>query len=288
MTERRLEITDLIWSFDAHGVRRPVRRQTAIDQLLDRGQRRAARLLARLPHERGELSGDAIDALGLRIHGELQRLGEELQVGRRITETLATLVAPLHAGEPGRPVRVIDVGCGTGHVLREIAHLGALPGVELVGVDLNPILVAEATRLAEAEGLACRFVRGDALADGVAIEDGPRTILISSGFLHHLDLDGLAAVLDATEAQNVAAFAHWDIAPCRWSTLGAWVFHAARMREPVSRHDGVMSARRAHPAAILLDVAGRSAPSYDCEIREGGRWHPRALDVLRPFVGVRR
>jgi len=86
----------------------------------------------------------------------------------------------------------------------------------------------------------------------------------------------------------VAAFAHWDIAPCFWSTLGAWVFHRARMREAVSRHDGVLSARRAHPAETLLAAAERGAPRYRVRVDEGSRWHPRAIDVLRPIVGERR
>jgi len=84
----------------------------------------------------------------------------------------------------------------------------------------------------------------------------------------------------------VAAFAHWDIVPSRWSTLGAWVFHRARMREPLSRHDGVLSARRAHPAPVLVAAAAAGAPGYLARVVEESRWHPRALDVLRPLVGT--
>jgi len=187
------------------------------------------------------------------------------------------------------PVRVVDVGCGLGHVLRSIAARGELPEhVELVGVDLNTTLVTEASRLATIEGLDCRFVSGDAFEPGVVIEDGARTVVVSSGLMHHLapeDLDGFFA---AQARLEVAAFVHWDIAPCLWSTMGAWIFHQARMREAVSRHDGVMSARRAHPAETLLAAAGRGAPDYAIEVREGSRWHPKALDVLRPLVGVHR
>ncbi|WP_300682610.1 class I SAM-dependent methyltransferase [Nocardioides sp.] len=287
MTSRRLEVTDLLWSFDADGTRLPVRRHEIVAGARNRGQRRAAQLLSRLPASAdGTLNAPQVDALGLRIHAELQRLGEELQLGRRIAEVVAALIADLPPG-PG-PVRVVDVGCGTGHVLREIAYRGDLPGVELVGVDLNPVLIAEATRLARSEGLDCTFLRGDALTPGLAVTDGPRTVMISSGFLHHLEADEIARFLAATQTLGVAAYAHWDIAPCLWSTLGAWIFHAARMREPVSRHDGVLSALRAHPAEVLLDAARRGSPAYDCAVREGGRWHPRALDVLRPLVGVRR
>lgn len=283
----RLEITDLLWSYDARGERLPVPKQHVVDTLRGAGQRRAARIVRGMPEREGRLDDDEVDALGLRIHCELQRLGEELQLGRRVAALVGGLL-PLLGMAEGRPVRLVDVGCGLGHVLRSIAHRRDLPSrVELVGVDLNPVLIAEAARLARVERLPCRFVTGDAFAPGVGVDDGARTIVVSTGLLHHLGTDELAGFFGAQDDLEVAAFAHWDIDPCVWSTVGAWLFHRARMREPVSRHDGVLSAQRAHPAADLLSAVRRAAPSYRSEVREGPHWHPRALDVLRPLVGVR-
>jgi SAM-dependent methyltransferase len=284
----RLEITDLLWSYDATSdARLRVERKAVADTLRARGQSRAARIVNRLPEVDGYLVAEEVDALGVRIHCELQRLGEELQLGRRAASLIAELLLLLGLDD-GRPVRLLDVGCGVGHVLRSIAFRGDLPAqVELVGVDLNPALTAEAKRLSGVEGLPCRFVAGDAFSSGLAIDDAPRTIVMSTGLLHHLDTEELTRFLGAQAQLHVAAFVHWDIAPCLWSTIGAWLFHQARMRESVSRHDGVLSARRAHPAADLLSVAHRAAPAYQSEVREGSPWHPRALDVLRPLVGVR-
>jgi SAM-dependent methyltransferase len=223
----------------------------------------------------------------LRVHCELQRLSEELQLARRIAALLAPLVARIREAGGGAAVRVVDVGCGVGYVVRWLAATSALgPGVELTGVDMNATLIGAATRLADRESLDCRFVRGNAFDPGVAVADGPRTVVISSGLMHHVPAAELPGFFGAQAQLDVAAFAHWDIAPCAWSTLGAWVFHQARMREPVSRHDGVMSARRAHPAEILLAAAQAGAPDYAARVLEGGRWHPRALDVLRPLVGM--
>lgn len=287
MRADHLEITDLLWSLDEAGERNAVTRDGVVRILHARGQKRAARIVADLPvTEAGELDPASVDALGLRIHFELQRLGEELQLWHRTVALIGELL-PRLVSEPSSSVRLVDVGCGTGHVLRSIAHHRALPpNVELVGVDLNPVLVNEARRLASAEGLDCHFVTGDAFAEGGVIEDGRRTIVISTGLLHHLSQDELAAFFSGHAQRHVAAFAHWDIAPCLWSTLGAWMFHQARMREPISRHDGLLSARRAHPAGVLLAAAQRGAPTYESEVREGPRWYPRALDVLRPLVGV--
>lgn len=241
----------------------------------------------RMPATDDVLDADAVDHLGIRVHCELQRLTEELQFARRVAATLGPLLDPL--GADGRVVRVVDLGCGLGHLVRSLAHGGHLgPRVELVGVDLNPVLIAEAERLRQAEDLACRFVHGDALRPGVAVEDPGRTVVVSSGVLHHLSVDELTELAAALAGLGVAGWAHWDIAPCFWSTVGAAVFHAARMREPVSRHDGVLSARRAHPAHVLLTAVRAGAPGYEHAVHEGPRWHPRAVDVVRPLVGVRR
>ncbi|GAA4452547.1 methyltransferase domain-containing protein [Phytohabitans houttuyneae] len=273
-----VEITDLLWEWDASGTRRPVAVEAA-------GQRRAARLVRRMPARDGLLDPAAVDALLLRVHYELQRLEEELQLGRRIAQTVAPWVRDLGGG---RPVRVVDVGCGLGYVLRWLAaHRPLGPDVELVGVDLNRHLVAHAADLAAAEGLPCRFVAGDAFAPGVAVDGGTPCVMVSSGLLHHLPAGALPSFFAAQNRLGVAAFAHWDVRPGPWSTLGAWVLHAARMREPVSRHDGVLSVRRAHPAAALLEAARAGAPGYEVACADGPAWLPRPLDVLRPVTGVR-
>ncbi len=288
MTAGLLEITDLLWPVDAGGTRLPALRAEVLAQLAGRGQQRAARIVARMPAAGGVLDAGYLDALAIRVHCELQRLSEELQLGRRIAALLAPLAAALRREAGGAPVRVVDVGCGLGYVVRALAAAAALgPDVELVGVDLNPVLAAEASRLAGLEGLACRFTHGDAFEPGLAVTDPARTVIISSGLLHHLPAAALPEFFAAQGRLGVAAFAHWDIAPCRWSTAGAWVFHQARMREPVSRHAGVLSARRAHPAAVLQAAAQAGAPGYQVRVLEGPRWQPRALDVLRPVVGVR-
>jgi SAM-dependent methyltransferase len=282
-----LEITDLLWSLAADGAPLPVVMADVLDQLRARGQRRAARIVSAIPASDGILDRGYVDALGVRVHCELQRLGEELQLARRVAALLTPIVEEMHDRGAG-PVRVVDVGCGLGFVVRAMAASSTLgTDVELVGVDLNPVLVAKARQLARQEGLTCRFVQGDAFEPGVAIPDGARCVVISTGVMHHLPEAGLTEFFAAQARLGVAAFAHWDIAPCLWSTLGAWVFHRARMREPVSRHDGVLSARRAYSESKLRHAAQIGAPGYAIQVLQGSRRYPRPLDVLHPIIGIR-
>lgn len=285
---RPLELTDLLWDFDARGERRPVRVATVVDALEARGQRRAARLARRLPTWDGWLDEEPVDALLLRVHCELQRLGEELQQPRRVAEAVRSWTEPWLA-ESSDPVRLVDVGCGIGHTLRWLAASGALgPRVELVGVDTNAVLVDYANELTRAERLPCRFLRGDAFEPGAAVDDPGRTVVVSAGLLHHLTEGELQGFFGAQSALGVARFAHWDLDPVGWAVLGAWVFHRARMREPLSRHDGVLSARRAHPARTLATAAAAGAQDYEISCEDGSRWWPAVADVLRPIRGVRR
>jgi SAM-dependent methyltransferase len=286
---RPVELTDLLCNVDPlDGRRLPVRRDAVLAKLKDTGQRRAARLATGLPTRGEYLDADAVDALLLRVHAELQRLGEELQLPRRVAETLRRWSGPLLAAPSSAPVRVVDVGCGLGHVVRWLAAHDALgPRVELVGVDLNATLVAQAASLAAEEALQCRFITGNAFTPGVAVEDPQRTIIVSSGLLHHIAPDELPGFFAAHEALGVSAFAHFDVDPSRWATVGAWVFHQARMREPISRHDGVLSASRAHPADRLLAAAMSGAPGYQVTCDNGPTWRPALVEVLRPILGAR-
>jgi hypothetical protein len=113
-----LEITDLLWQCDGYGEPVPVLRAEAVSRLAELGQRRAARIVGRMPATEGVLDAGYVDQLMLRVHCELQRLSEELQLARRIADLLAPLVAQVRETAGGTAVRVVDIGCGVGYVVR--------------------------------------------------------------------------------------------------------------------------------------------------------------------------
>lgn len=282
MGHEPLEISDLIVDYDAATLARvDVRRDDVVSRLRAAGQTRAARIVEGLPVNDGVLDRDACDAALLRAHGELQQLSEEFLQGDRVRLLLEPMVDALRAtGVPG-PYRVVDVGCGLGFVVRMLAATGGLgPDVELVGCDYNRALVEAAARLAKDENLSCSFRCANAFR-----LDPPAHVYTSTGVIHHFRGDALAQFF--APQSTAQGFLHYDIQPSVLSPLGAWLFHRTRMREPLARHDGVVSAVRAHSAEALLDAA-RSAAGLRAAMWDSARSF--AGVILRPMhavVGVR-
>ncbi|MFF3676109.1 class I SAM-dependent methyltransferase [Streptomyces sp. NPDC002120] len=283
----RLEISDLITAVDPHtGHRLPVRRDEVIRRLRANGDERAAKIVAGLPADHdGVLDPRAVDRLLISVHTELQRLSEELRIGERLMHLLGPLFTAIRAtgGQSGHsgPYRLVDVGCGLGYVIRWLAATNALGAdVELVGVDLDAALVGEAEQLARAEGLDCRFVHGNAF-------DLPQaaTVYVSTGVLHHFRGPALAEFFQAQAASPAEAFCHFDIAATRLAPVGAWIFHRARMRHPLGRHDGVVSAERAHSDQALLSAA--AVPGIRPLVYEPRGAANPFCTTLRPIIGVR-
>ncbi len=275
------EITDLIVAFDPDTLERaPVRKADVVERFRALGRTRAARLVERLPERAGLLDGDAVDALMVRVHTELQRLHEEFHHGERIHAVLRPLLDTLR--RTGKPLTIVDIGCGTGYAIRWLAARGGLgDDVALIGCDYNPALIDAARRAAAAEGLACRFEVASAFRLA-----RPASIFLSMGVVHHFRGAALDDFFRAQADAGAEAFLHFDIAPTWLTPIGAWIFHIARMRDPIARHDGVWSALRAHPDEALLAAARRSG-GFAVGTYASPRGPLPVTRTVRPIVGVR-
>jgi ubiquinone/menaquinone biosynthesis C-methylase UbiE len=104
---------------------------------------------------------------------------------RPIHQEMITLAA-LRAGQ-----RVLDVGCGTGNLLRSTGKRHR--DVDLVGLDPDPKALAVARRKTRRAGLTVQLDRG--FAQELPYADGSFDRVFSSLMLHHLDTPSKDALL---------------------------------------------------------------------------------------------
>ncbi len=93
--------------------------------------------------------------------------------------------------------RVLDVGCGTGNLLRSTGKRH--PHAELTGVDPDLKMLARAERKLRRAGLTARLDRG--FAQELAFPDASFDRVFSSLMLHHLDTSSKDEML--SEARRV-------------------------------------------------------------------------------------
>jgi 2-polyprenyl-3-methyl-5-hydroxy-6-metoxy-1,4-benzoquinol methylase len=271
----RPEISDLVVAYDSETLeRQPVHRDVVLAELARHRLSAARRVVARWPHHQGILDARHVDAVLVRAHHELLRLSEEFRQGERMKLLLEPLLQTLRAERVAGPYVIVDVGCGMGYVVRWLAARGQLGAdVVLVGCDYNRQFIHLAQRLADQEQLPCRFV----VANAFRLEEHA-TLFISTGVIHHFRDADLPRFLAAQARSRAIGFVHSDIKASYLAPLGSWLFHRARMREPLARHDGVLSALRAHSARVLASAARSACPNFAVGVFDG---KPELLPVLR-------
>ncbi len=82
------------------------------------------------------------------------------------------------AEAPPGAMRVLDLGCGTGSLVRRLA--AALPQASIVGIDISPANIAMARRTSGADEVRIRFE----VADYLAFAAEPFDLIVSDGVLH--------------------------------------------------------------------------------------------------------
>jgi len=284
ITRHGPEISDAIVSFDPITLqRKPVKKADVLAQFGELGNHEAVRIVQQIPERDGTLDPTAVDKLLITSHCEMQRMSEEFQHGKRVAELLKPILNALRHGGVENPIRIVDIGCGTGFVMRWLAASGSLgDDVELLGVDFNVALINEAKRLSAIENLRCKF----AVANAFRLDE-PATIFISTGILHHFRDQNLSYLLQQHCRPETCAFVHFDFHSSPMAPLGSWLFHAVRMREPLAKHDGVLSAVRAHKSRYLLDATRNAAPEFISAIYGTRLWRMPVPRVFHSLVGIR-
>lgn len=186
--------------------------------------------------------------------GALDALARVNAVSRTVGRVWAEVVRVARRGRT--PVRVLDVACGGGDVLRGVALRASSEGVEveLHGCDRSPVALERARERAGA--LGARLVELDVLRDPLP---SANDIVCSSLFLHHLAEAEAAAVLASMAAATDQVLLVQDLLRTRLGYLLAWAGLGLLTSSDVARHDGLVSVASAwtvDEVASLCRVAG--------------------------------
>jgi ubiquinone/menaquinone biosynthesis C-methylase UbiE len=137
-------------------------------------------MLECMPELRHSPDGDYLPAAGkawlLPLYDPLSLLFGS----RRLHRELLDQAAPVNGQ------RVLEIGCGTGNVLRELT--GRTRGLDLTGIDPDPDALRRARRKAARAGAAIDYRQG--YAGDLPFDDGSVDVVLSSLMLHHLDEPG--------------------------------------------------------------------------------------------------
>lgn len=183
----------------------------------------------------------------------------------------------IHFAEVHRPVRILDVGCGYGDLLRRIARWANERGVavNLTGCDMNPDTIAIA---AEADGKrrGVEWIAANVFSlDGRASSD----LVVSSLLTHHLsDIDIVRFLRWMEEHARIGWFVN-DLsrAPVPYWLLKAFANVAGLHR--FVQNDGPVSIRRAFVADDWRRMcAAAGLEEADVTIQA---WRPARLCVSR-------
>lgn len=143
---------------------------------------------------------------------------------------LAVLLATLRCELPRRPLRLLELGCGTGNVLEALGEFG-----EAVGMEVHPELVG----MARGRGLD---VRPGALPHDLVVPPGWADVALLLDVIEHLD-DDLAALVTARRALGPGGTLVVTVPAYPWLWSG---------------HDVVLGHRRRYRRGELRSVVGRA------------------------------
>ena len=153
----------------------------------------------------------------------------------------------------GETYRVLDLCTGAGDLPRAMVDYARSHGIAIrvIAVDANPATLAIAMRLSEGYP-EIEFVEHDALTFAAP---GEYDLVHSSLALHHFSEDDATRLLARCEMLGSRWVLVSDLERSLFTTLGVWLLTALIYRDPMTRHDGRVSARRAFSFGELDELA---------------------------------
>ena len=163
-------------------------------------------------------------------------------------EVMGQLVFPRLGTAPN----IVDLGCGTGLLLRELA--ARYPRATITGIDIEPWVVERASE-AEFEAAEAFFVVHDLQAGPTPVGDGAASLVVASALLHMLD-DPLMVLADIRRMLAAGAtFVLYD-----------W------FRRPIAEYMAPRPGESSEDAATALTGRFRLWPAHNKYSLEDWRW----------------
>ncbi|HWI61599.1 MAG TPA: methyltransferase domain-containing protein, partial [Symbiobacteriaceae bacterium] len=158
-------------------------------------------------------------------------------------------------------VSLLDVAAGTGDVAAALSRWAARRGMSLqvTLVDNHPqVLGLARQRMSTLPG--CRVVEGDACR--LPFQDGEFDLAVCNLALHHFEPEAAVGVLRELDRVSRLGWVVTDLERHPAAFAAAQVLARAVWRNPITRHDGPLSVRRAYRAAeirAMIDGHGLTA-----------------------------
>ena len=157
------------------------------------------------------------------------------------------------ASQQNRPIKIADVGCGDGYLLRQLAKKSAAAKIDIqwVGYDFSETACSLATDKADADGVNVRFKVLDILASEIPEQFD---VILNSLFLHHFEAEDVQTILSRFRDATTQGFIVEDL---RRTVLGyvlAWAGGRLLTRSPIVHYDGVVSVEGAFSIAEIDEI----------------------------------
>ncbi len=150
------------------------------------------------------------------------------------------------------PLRLLDIGCGSGDVLRRLRALARADGiaVDALGIDPDP----RSLEVARAQSPAQPGIRWRRAYSAELVTEGARfDVVVSNHVLHHLSAGELAAMIADSDTLSEGLVLHSDIARSRAAYAAYAVGITPLAPGSFLRTDGLRSIRRSWTSPELSD-----------------------------------
>lgn len=176
-----------------------------------------------------------------------------------------------------RPIRIWDLGCGGGDMLRQLANWGRRRGIalELVGIDANEDAIQYARELSEAYH-EISYVH--TILPDETLAKRPVDIVLCTLFLHHFTEEAILGLLNDYSRKATLGVIVNDLQRSFIAYMLFWLitlFH----KNAMTREDGLLSIRRGFRRAELAKWAD-ALKGWTSQIR--WRWAFRYQWIIQP------